>query len=157
MCNKNISQPKFLFQIQQKIHDLHLGMCVQRRHRFIKQNHFRLTGHCPGDADSLQLSSRQFMRKTAGIRFIQSHQFQQLSGLFLAVQSLPVLSFPGSKSFPNQIFHPKSWICRCGIILQYHTQPFLQIFSAGTGTIYRSPIHLHFTLIRFQKSTDYFS
>ncbi len=156
MGNGNISQSSFFFKSSKRSHDLHLGMCVQRRHRFIKQNHFRLTGHCPGDADSLQLSSRQFMRKTAGIRFIQSHQFQQLS-VSSWRSSLSRSFFPWQQVLPQSDLSPEILDLPMWYNPEIPHSPFLQIFSAGTGTIYRSPIHLHFTLIRFQKSTDYFS
>ena len=72
VCDENIGQAKLFFQVAQQVHDLYLGVRIERRNCLVKQNDFRLAGHRPRNADTLQLSPGEFMRVAVRIGGIET-------------------------------------------------------------------------------------
>ena len=60
--NKQIRQPKFVLQVLQQVDDLRLNRNVERRNRLVADDQFRIQRKRPGDADSLPLTARKFVR-----------------------------------------------------------------------------------------------
>ena len=61
----------------EKIHDLDLGVGVQRRDGLVKEDDLRTAGHRPGDAHPLELAAGELMGKSSGEVSGQAHQLQQ--------------------------------------------------------------------------------
>ena len=75
--DEHIGQSQFLFQFPQQIHDLDLGVGVQRRDGLVKEDDLRTAGHRPGDAHPLELAAGELMGKSSGEVSGQAHQLQQ--------------------------------------------------------------------------------
>jgi hypothetical protein len=60
--DEQVAQAEAALQFRQQIENLAAHRGVQRRHRFVQHDHFRLHDDTPGDRDALSLSAAEFMR-----------------------------------------------------------------------------------------------
>ena len=77
--DKDVGQPQLVLQLFQKVDYLRLHRHVERGHRFVTDNEFRIDGKRPCDADSLSLSARKFMRVSVVILVLQSALFHNVA------------------------------------------------------------------------------
>ena len=75
MGNEYIRKIQSFLQIPEQIHDLYLGMCIQRGYGLIKQDDFWAAGHGAGDAHPLQLPAGKLVGKPAFKGIVQANQF----------------------------------------------------------------------------------
>ncbi len=62
MADKQIGQAQLVAQVHEQIEDLRLNRHVQRRHRFVAHQQFRLHRQRPGNPDALALATAELMR-----------------------------------------------------------------------------------------------
>lgn len=77
MGNENVGKLQLLLKVRQEIEDLRLDRDIQRRHGFIENNKLWFERNGPGDADSLPLSAREFVRVTGGDFGVQPDKPQE--------------------------------------------------------------------------------
>ena len=65
MRNEKIGQAELRLQIDQQVDDLRLHRHVERRDRFVADDHLRLDGKCARDPQALPLSAGKFVRVLA--------------------------------------------------------------------------------------------
>ena len=78
MRDEEIAQAETLLQIQQQVDDLRLHRDVERGHRFVADDEFRLQRQRARDADALALAAGELMRVTVAAGARQSDGLQQL-------------------------------------------------------------------------------
>src|SRR6186713_3141035 len=93
MRNKDISEPKFLPQLNQQIQYLCLNTHIQGGNGFITNDKGRLQSQCSGNYNTLALSAGEFMWITVVMFRQQVHFCKELLYFFLtyfiiAVQSM---------------------------------------------------------------------
>ncbi len=62
MADKQIGQPQFVAQVHEQVENLRLNRHIQRRHRLVAHQQFRLHRQRTGNADALTLTAAELMR-----------------------------------------------------------------------------------------------
>ena len=97
-------QPEALAQVGEQIDDLRLNGDVERGHRLVGDDELRLDGKRPGDADSLPLPAREFVRKTLRVLGRETHERQELRDPFPAsgARCSPCVAIASSSVSPTR-------------------------------------------------------
>src|SRR5512143_2875724 len=78
MRDKQICESQLLLQVLKEIHHLRLNRHVKRRNRLIAYDELGVERERSRDADTLALSTREFVRIAAGVFWFEPDKFQQL-------------------------------------------------------------------------------
>ena len=70
--------PRSLLKIAQQVEHPGLDRDVERRHRLVEDQQFRIEGERPGDADPLLLAAREIGRIAIGVLAAQADEVEQL-------------------------------------------------------------------------------
>ena len=133
MCDKQIGQSHLLLQLLEHIHHLCLDRYIQCGDRLIADDELRVHCQCSRNADTLTLSTGEFMRISVRMLRVQSYSLQHgddhvMTFLLIGSQLMNV------DGFPYDISYGHSGIQTCIRILEYH----LHLLTV------RQHIHLYF-------------
>ena len=76
MGDEQISDAALGLEVLQQIDDLRLHRNVQRAHRLIAHNQFRLHRQCARDADALALAAAELVRIPLRLRGVETNRLQ---------------------------------------------------------------------------------
>jgi hypothetical protein len=98
MGDEKISETQLISQVHQEVQDLCLDRNIQSRDRFIRNDEIRIEGNCPGNADSLTLSTAELVGIAEGILGMEANPLKELgdpsSLLFALSHSMNFQTFP---------------------------------------------------------------
>ncbi len=77
--DEQVGDAELLLQLLEEVEDAGLNRHVERGHRLVEDDDFRLERDGAGDADALALPAAQLMRPAFGDVLRQLHQFDQLA------------------------------------------------------------------------------
>ena len=78
MADEEVGQPVALLEILQQVEDLSLDRLVQRRHRFVAEDQFRMERQRAGDIDALALAAAELVRIVGGVVGVQTDLLKQI-------------------------------------------------------------------------------
>jgi hypothetical protein len=81
MGDEHNGKPEPLAQSGQQFQHLRLHGYVERRHRLVRDQHFRPQRQCARQPDALALAAGEFVRKTVAGRWVEPDQREQLLGV----------------------------------------------------------------------------
>ena len=86
MGDKKQSKPHGFLEFTQQINHLRLHRHIQRRNRLVADHKFRLQNQCPGNADPLPLTAREFMRVSRHVIGLQAHFLEPVNDLIFHIR-----------------------------------------------------------------------
>ncbi|MNX96973.1 hypothetical protein D3C86_1293190 [compost metagenome] len=78
MADEQVGQVQLFPQAHEQVQDLGLDRDIERRHRFVADQEFRLDRQRPGDADARPLPARELMRKAAQHGGVHAHAHEHV-------------------------------------------------------------------------------
>jgi hypothetical protein len=83
--DEKIRKPKFILEIAEQVQHLSLYRDVQCADRFIADDEIRIARQGARDPDSLPLTTREFVRVTAGVHRGEPHPLEQIANSAMAI------------------------------------------------------------------------
>jgi len=84
MGDEQVRQVQLRLQIHQQVNNLGLDRDIKGRDRLVTDDHLRVQGQGPGDANALTLTAGKFVGVAFQLRLAQAHALEQLRYLLLA-------------------------------------------------------------------------
>ena len=78
VSDEQVGDSELVLQVLEQVDDLSLDRDVKSAHWFIADDETGLDRQGAGDANSLSLSTAEFMRKSAGMQGVETHVLKEL-------------------------------------------------------------------------------
>ena len=124
VCHQQVGQAITLAQVREQVQDFRLHRYVERRGRFIQQQHTRLQDQRAGDGDALALAAGELVRVAEAVAVVQADLEQDgVNPLLMVVQAVD------GHRLGQRGFHGMTRMQRTVRVLEHH------LYMAATRTV----------------------